>query len=131
MNILGVFHENDFEPTGYQERPTVKAVVVNENDEVLLFSGGLPGGGVEEGETNEDALRRELLEEVGATIDIVRDLGNVITYRDHIKRKYIFTGYECRLLSLDAPTTTIEHEKDAPFVWKKKSRCYFRDESVY
>lgn len=123
MNILAVFNDNDFEPIDYKDRPTVKAVIVNEKDEVLLFAGGLPGGGVEDGETNEQALKRELMEEVGAEVEIVRELGNVITYRDVIKKKYIFTGYECRLISQINPSTTIDHEIGKTATWKKRSEA--------
>ncbi len=57
------------------ERPAVRAVVVDRDERVLLvrFEHPLtreswwatPGGGVDEGESDEDALRRELLEEAG------------------------------------------------------------------
>ncbi len=121
MNILTTFNDNNFEPTDYFDRPTVKAIIVNDNDEVLLFSSGLPGGGVEDGETNKQALERELMEEIGAKVSITRELGNVIAYRDELKLKYIFTGYECRLASLDIPTTVIDHEIGKVCVWKKRT----------
>ena len=51
--------------------------------EMLLVSGGpsdpdrwLPGGGVEHGETPEQALRRELLEEADASIEAMESLGS-------------------------------------------------------
>lgn len=59
-------------------RPAVRVLVVDEADRVLLmeFRAGLhggafwaaPGGGVEVGETHDDAVRRELAEEVGLTV---------------------------------------------------------------
>ncbi len=110
MNILATLNDNYFEPTDYIDRPTVKSVIINDNDEVLLFSGGLPGGGVEISETNEQALVRECMEEIGATVSIDRELGNVVAYRDVLQCKYVFTGYLCSLLSLGSPTTDIEHE---------------------
>jgi 8-oxo-dGTP diphosphatase len=55
-------------------RRAVRALVVREDDAVLLvhfhFASGaqvwaLPGGGIEPGESDEEAIRRELAEEVG------------------------------------------------------------------
>ena len=60
---------------GLRIRQAVRAVVLDPDDRVLLVrfefpdSGtkwALPGGGIEAGESDHDALRRELSEEVGA-----------------------------------------------------------------
>lgn len=60
---------------GLRIRQAVRAVVLDPDNRVLLvrfeFPGtgtkwALPGGGIEPGETDHDALRRELAEEVGA-----------------------------------------------------------------
>jgi nucleoside triphosphatase len=71
------------------ERPTVRFIVVgvveNDRGEYLLcrmpedrgvFPGewGLPGGGIEPGETVEEALKREVLEEVGLSLRLVEPL---------------------------------------------------------
>jgi 8-oxo-dGTP pyrophosphatase MutT (NUDIX family) len=72
------------------ERPAVRALVLDPADRVLLVkfvhpvSGehwwATPGGGVLDGESDEDALRRELLEEAGFT-DV--ELGPLVWMRDH------------------------------------------------
>lgn len=62
---------DQFEPV--IERRTVRGIFLNEKNEVLMVYSNLfddytfPGGGVKFRESREDALRRELLEECGAT----------------------------------------------------------------
>jgi ADP-ribose pyrophosphatase YjhB (NUDIX family) len=65
-----------------QKRPSSRLLVINENRRVLLFrfehkrgplSGQVfwatPGGGLEDGESYEDAALRELFEEVGVIVE--------------------------------------------------------------
>ena len=55
--------------SGANYRVSLKAIIRNQKDEVLMVRGiertwTLPGGGIEHGETDLQALKRELLEEV-------------------------------------------------------------------
>jgi TDG/mug DNA glycosylase family protein len=67
------FHELAGRESGLPERETVRAAVVDERGRILLLRYGdeygawwiTPGGGREEGEADEQTLRRELDEEVG------------------------------------------------------------------
>lgn len=58
------------------------------------------GGGVEDGENLEIAIRRELQEELGATVEVLCKIGVVSDYYNLIKRHNINNFYLCRLLSI-------------------------------
>lgn len=72
----------------YFLRKAARAVVFNDNNEIAFQFATkhkyykLPGGGVEKGETIEEALKREVLEESGCKIDIIDELGIIIEYRN-------------------------------------------------
>lgn len=95
----------------YKDRYAARAVVLNDEGEVLLLHVSLhnyhklPGGGIEADEDVREALRRELLEEIGCTFKINAELGQVTEYRDQFKLHQI--SY-CFLVSItgeqQAPT---------------------------
>jgi ADP-ribose pyrophosphatase YjhB (NUDIX family) len=72
-------------------RPAARAIVLDPDDRILLVRFEFPdddravwatvGGGVEPGETHEEAIRRELLEEAG--LDTF-DLGPLVWTRTHV-----------------------------------------------
>lgn len=70
-------------------RAAVRALLVDEHDRVLLVRfefptaslWALPGGGLDDGESHEDGLRRELREELGLT-DV--EIGPHIWTREHV-----------------------------------------------
>ena len=51
--------------------------IVLENAKSNKFKYALSGGGVEEGEDNITAIKRELLEELNVKVEIVKSLGNI------------------------------------------------------
>ena len=70
-------------------RPAARAVVIDEEDRTLLvrfdfgdrFVWAAPGGGIEDDETDEQAIRRELLEEAGLG---EFELGPMVWTRTHV-----------------------------------------------
>ncbi len=115
---LLILNANPIEPTDYAERKTVKAVITNERSEVFLFSSTLIGGGVEDGESDEQALAREANEEAGIEITILKPLGEIVQYRDFLKKKYVVQGYLCTYAgTLGDATTTDASERDRKKAW--------------
>ena len=96
MKNLLTIKEQDINPdspaidsSGFSERKAARAVLLDEKGQVYLLSVSkynfhkLPGGGIDEGEEIIDALKRELLEEVGCRAEVIAELGSVVEYRHY------------------------------------------------
>ena len=94
-----------------QLRPSVAAIIPNDDGHVLLQRRsdnglwGLPGGGVEIGESVSTAIVREVQEETGLTVVIERLVGvysdprfQVVRYADGNVVHYINTLFVCRIV---------------------------------
>ena len=123
MKQLKVIGTQD-ESIAYTDRPTVK-VLIRRGDEVLVLNKGLlPGGGIEPGETNEEALKRELREELGATVSNIQEIGEVIQYREFIQKKYIIHGYTAELEAFaTSPSPQDEGEAQFQHHWMTKEHA--------
>ncbi len=77
---------------------------------VLPLMWEFPGGRVEEGEKDADALKRELMHRLGVTIEV----GQLISFVSHPYDHYVVDLhlYECTLL-----TSTLERRAVNDFVW--------------
>lgn len=87
MRILAeIYRHPQADPNGRTvHRTAVRAVILRGRDLLLVHAamGGykFPGGGVDEGESQAEALRREVLEECGATlVRIGGEVGAVVEY---------------------------------------------------
>jgi len=100
------------------------ALILNDTGEVLLIEGVkwdkklcIPGGHIELNETIEDALKREVLEEVGLSIDVIALLGvqeQICPVEFHKKKHFVFLDYMCKALSL---RVRIDKREAQNFLW--------------
>ncbi|MFA5954756.1 MAG: NUDIX domain-containing protein [Patescibacteria group bacterium] len=115
MKLLKTIRDTDLMidslvPTVFEERKAARAVVFDESNNVALLNvtakhfHKLPGGGIEQGEDIEMALRREVLEEIGCAIENIRDLGIIEEYRN---REALYQASYCFVADL-------VHEKGIP-----------------
>ena len=100
------------------------AVILNDDNEILLLqrnkapeagNWSVPGGAVEFGETMEDALKRELYEELGIEIEIIKPL----TFTDHIpspkSTHWVVATFLAKIIS--GEVTNKEPEKHQQLAW--------------
>ena len=148
MRLIATFDDNEFPNNGYNHtRNIVRGIVYNDNFEIALIKlhttdifgerdlYETPGGGVEKGETLVNAFKREILEEVGVTVDCIEEIGRVVDYYNLIYRKnnnHFFlahiSGYEQKhwtkyestlfegvvFMSIDEAITAYHNSRDLP-----------------
>jgi 8-oxo-dGTP pyrophosphatase MutT (NUDIX family) len=101
MKVIKTISESDFgraldsdHQQKYAIRRAARAILLNKDSQIALMHVSsdnyykLPGGGIDEGESIDNALKRELFEEVGAReIDVILELGRVDSYLDQVRTK--------------------------------------------
>ena len=98
MKTILTIRKQDFDPAAevidssdFSIRTAARAVVIDKDGRVALLKVGLysfhklPGGGIDEGEDTETALRREINEEIGCDVSDIEELGTVEEYIDHMR----------------------------------------------
>lgn len=123
----------------FEVRRAARAVVFDSDKNVgILYVGKynyhkLPGGGLEGNEVIEEALKRECLEEIGCSIKMFGELGEIIEYKDKwslkqhsycylanvvgekgnpdFTQKEIDNGFEIKWVSLEEAIELLENDK--------------------
>jgi nucleoside triphosphatase len=112
-------------PQRYPE-PTVGGFIINPKGEVLLCHSRkwkdyftIPGGHIELGERIEEALKREVKEEVGLDVEPVKLLlmqEAIYSEEFHKRRHFIFLDYLCNATRDDARVDNVEIQS---YIWVK------------
>lgn len=125
MDYLAIIKDKDVYP-GYKNQENInyrlriapRAVVFDSQNKVAVLYVGkfnyykLPGGGQDEGETLEQALRRECQEEIGCAIEIGQKIGQILEYRDTFSLKHITHCFICKVVGeKQEPQFTVEENQ--------------------
>lgn len=113
MNTLATIGQRDTS-IQYTDRPTVKVAIKNEDKLLILNKGLLPGGGIDPGESDHDAIIRELQEELCVTVKDIQEIGTIVQYRNLLGKKYLINGYSA-VLNTCGGLTNPQDEGEARF----------------
>jgi 8-oxo-dGTP diphosphatase len=117
-----VFENPGTEPEEYRVRPTAKGIVLDSENRIALLSNGdhslFPGGGVDEGETFEQAFIRECKEEIGCDVKVSYSLGKAMHMRAKNMTKYDVEFFVGRVIGEKGlPTTNDRSELACTIDW--------------
>jgi 8-oxo-dGTP pyrophosphatase MutT (NUDIX family) len=131
MQLLGEIFRRDVDITGKTvHRNAVRGIIVQNATLLMIYSPKngdykFPGGGVDRGESYQDALIREIREECGATVaHIEREFGCVVEYDQAVEPEYgVFKMtshyYVCHVEHVFGEQNLDDYEDDLGFepVW--------------
>ncbi|MDD5621227.1 MAG: NUDIX hydrolase [Candidatus Paceibacterota bacterium] len=124
MKLLGTLNpENatEKEISDFKERTAVRAIIFDSENRIgILYVRKhkyhkLPGGGVEDKETEYDAFKRECLEELGCNIEIIKEIGKIIEYRKMFNLKQTAICYLAKVVGEKGKPSFTQEEKDRGF----------------
>ena len=133
--ICKITDEDIGEKTTNMENPKLRlgarGIVIRKDGKIAIFNKSnkkefkLPGGGLEENETPEEAFLREVLEETGCKVEIIANMGTTEEYKsvNNFKQiSYVFVGKvlnDTRQLNL----TQKEKDEGAKLLWEEPEKA--------
>ena len=144
MNFIGKISDEDIgeqiiDCDYSKTRTAVRTILINDDNKIAILHKKnkneykLVGGGVDQGESYEEALKRESLEESGCIIKILDELGYVEEYRSKLNFKQISYVYIAKVIenTHKLHLTPKEIEEGSEICWftvkealDKMKQCY-------
>jgi len=114
--------------------PTVGALIVNREGKILLAKSHkwfdkytLPGGHIEIGESMEQALKREVKEEVGLDVEVDEFLAMqeaIFSKEFFKKRHFIFFDFLCRI---GDQSVSLDKDEIQDYIWEYPGQAFNLD----
>ena len=131
MELIYKVTDKDIGETAKEmEEPRIRygarGIVVKEDGKIAVFNKAnkneykLPGGGIENNETPEEAFKREIMEETGCEVEIIKALGTIEEHKTLDNFKQISYVFVARVLKDTEELHVTEKEKDegARLLWE-------------
>ncbi len=121
LKIINLDNVTEEVANTYKPRRAARGVVMNADGNVAVLPVSnhnyykLPGGGIEESESEEAAFRRECLEEIGFDVEMVKELGIIIEYRSEFKILQTSYCYIGKVIGDKKEIAFTDHEKSQGF----------------
>ena len=112
-------------------RKGARGIIINHDGKIAVFNKvnkneyKLPGGGINDGETPEEAFKREALEETGCEIEIVKSLGTIEEHKSLENFKQISYIFVAKVLNDNHELNLTKKEKNegSQILWLPKKEA--------
>ena len=136
MNLICKLTDNDIgeqyiELKSPKLRLGARGIVIRNDGKIAIFNKSnkneykLPGGGIENNETPEEAFKREVLEETGCIIEIIKKLGITEEYKCQNNFKQISNIFVGKVIKDTKKLSITQKEKDegAKLLWETPEKA--------